>query len=699
MASGISTLSSGANRPKTGFLGNINELVLAGALLGLLVVLLVPLPTLILDMLLALNLSLTLIILLITLAAKQPLDFSVFPSILLISTLYRLALNVATTRLILLNGNAGIIVETFGKVVVGGNLVVGLVIFLILVVIQFVVITKGASRISEVAARFVLDALPGKQMAIDAEMNAGLINEQEARRRRESLVRETEFHGAMDGASKFVRGDAVAALVITFINMIGGILIGLSRGQPLLEATRTYSILTVGDGLISQIPGLIVATAAAMLVTKASSSTSLGDEIRDQVTASPRPLYVGAAILLGLGLMPGLPKVPFLALAAALAVGGRVLTQSSPAPTLTPAEAQAQAAVAPAPKPNWETAQEEFLQTDRVTLEIGARLIPVVDPRKGQSLLERISAARREMARKDGLWIPPIRIRDNLSLDTDGYRVLVCGRECGKGIIRPDQWLVIDPGSTGIPFRGEDTRDPAFGLPAKWISETERKRAELSGLTVVDAVSVMMTHLGEILRKNASELLGREDLKTLVDRLRESNPSLVDELIPAQLTMGSLHRILCLLLEERVPITNLARILESLAHHVPSTKDPLELVAKVRVDLRLILCDRFRDSHGRLQALLIDPRVELELRRALVERSSALDTTRLEKLASKVALEWKQAQARGQNPAILVEAALRRPVRQFLARSVPELGVLSYDEIPQEMAIQTVGMVRLEDLG
>ncbi len=686
-----------ASRAGGGLLGNVNEMILAVALLGLLVVLLVPLPPLVLDMLLALNLSFTLIIMLITLSAGQPLDFSVFPSILLLSTLYRLALNVATTRLILLNGNAGVIVETFGKVVVGGNLVVGLVIFLILIVIQFVVITKGASRISEVAARFVLDALPGKQMAIDAEMNAGLINEQEARRRREFLVRETEFHGAMDGASKFVRGDAVAALVITGINLVGGILIGLSNGMPLLQATRTYSILTVGDGLISQIPGLIVATAAAMLVTKASSSASLGDEIRDQVTSSPKPLMVGAAILFGLALMPGMPKVPFIALAAALALGGRLLTLPA-AKELPKTDAAAAATPAAPAKPNWESAQEEFVQNDRVTLEIGARLIPVVDPRKGQSLLDRISATRREMARKDGLWIPPIRIRDNLSLETDAYRVLVCGRECGKGIIRPDQWLVIDPGSGAIPFRGEDTRDPAFGLPAKWISESERKRAELSGLTVVDAVSVMMTHLGEILRKNASELLGREDLKSLVDRLRETTPSLVDELIPAQLTMGTLHRILCLLLDERVPITNLGRIMESLAHHVPATKDPLELVARVRVDLRTIVCDRFRDANGRLQALLIDPRVELDLRRALVERTANVDTSRLEKLAGRAALEWKQCQARGQNPAIIVEANLRRPLRQFLGRSVPELAVLSYEEIPHEMAVQTVGMIRLEDL-
>jgi flagellar biosynthesis protein FlhA len=683
-ANAVSVASPAAITPRS-------EVVLSAALLLLLVVLLVPLPSLILDLLLALNIGLTILLLLVTLSATQPLDFSTFPSLLLLMTLLRLGLNVATTRLILLHAHAGMIVQAFGQFVVGGNLVVGMVIFLILIVIQFVVITKGAGRISEVAARFTLDALPGKQMAIDAELNAGSINDAQARERRQHLMREAEFHGAMDGASKFVRGDAIAALIITAINLIGGIILGLTRGMDISRALRTYSVLSVGDGLVSQIPALIVATAAGILVTKATSQTNLGQEIGAQVTTNPRPLFVGAIIMLGLALAPGLPKLPFLALAGGLWFLAQRLLAAQRAPA-------APAAAPPAPKPPAEIPLEEFLQVDHTCVEVGARLIPLVDPKRGAGLLDRIGGLRRDLARRNGVWVPPIRVRDNIQLSQDTYRILINGREVARGQLRPDSWLAIDPGTARLPIDGEDAKDPAFGLPAKWIAANDRQRAELGGYTVVDAPSVLITHLGEVVRRHAQELLSREDVKNLVDKVRETSPTVVDELIPNLLTLATLHRVLSFLLEERVPISNLPRILESLAQHAQQTKDPLELSERIRTDLGRTICDRFRDEQGRFHALVLDPRVEVELRRALHEKTLALEPGRLEKLAAWLASEWRKASVRGQEVALLTDAALRRPLRQVLIRSLPDLAVIAYQEVPVELILEPVAMLKPENL-
>jgi flagellar biosynthesis protein FlhA len=680
-----------------------SELVLSLSMLGVLAVLLVPLPTVLLDLLLAFNLAITVLLLLITLSATRPLDFSVFPSLLLLMTLFRLALNVATTRLILLHGNqgehaAGYIVDTFGRFVVGGNLVVGLVVFLILVIIQFVVITKGASRISEVSARFTLDSLPGKQMAIDAELNTGVIDEKEARRRRELLMRETEFYGSMDGASKFVRGDAIAAVIITGINLVGGIVIAMMRGMPIAQAVNRYSILTVGDGLVSQIPALIVATASGMLVTKATTQSSLGQEISEQVTLNSRPLLVGAVIVLSLALVPGLPWYAFIPLAAALFLAGRRLAarQAKPAAAAQPGPGAAQPA-GTGPRPA-EIPLDDFLQVDRACVEIGARLIPLVDPKRGTGLIDRIGGLRRDLARKNGLWVPPIRVRDNIQLDAETYRILVGGREVARGRLRPERWLAIDPGNARVPVDGEATRDPAFGLPARWIAENDRQRAELGGFTVVDAPNVLVTHLGEVVRRHAHELLSREDLKTLVDKARETAPSVVDELIPNALTMGQVHRVLTLLLEERVPISNLTRILESLANHAPATKDPIELAERSRVDLGRAICDRFRDDQGRIHALVLDPRLELELRRATHEKTLVLDPARLEKLIVKLANEWRKATAKGQEVALLADVSLRRPLRHALARSLPDVAVVAYQEVPSDMLLEPAALVKPEDL-
>lgn len=678
-----------------------SELVLSAALLGVLVVLLVPLPPPLLDVLLALNLGLTILLLLVTLGATKALDFSVFPSLLLLMTLFRLALNVATTRLILLKGGAGHIVEAFGNFVVGGSLVVGLVIFLILIIIQFVVITKGAGRVSEVAARFTLDALPGKQVAIDAELNSGSIDEAEARRRRQLLLREAEFYGAMDGASKFVRGDAIAGLIITAINLVGGFVIGLTRNMSFTQAFRTYSILSIGDGLISQIPALIIATASGMLVTKATTQISLGEEIGAQITVNARPLFVGALILFGLSLAPGLPMLPFAGLAGLLYFGAQRLTAGdlrSDSSSKKSGSTPNQAAPASTGKPTTEMNLDDFLQTDRATVEVGARLIPLVDPRRSNSLLDRVAGLRRDLARKDGIWVPPVRLRDNIQLEADVYRILIGGREVARGQLRPERLLAIDPGKTHIKLEGEATKDPAFGLPARWIVENDRQRAELGGFTIVDAPSVLITHLGEIVRRHAHELFSREDLKLLLDKAREANPSVIDELLPNLLPMGTLHRVLCLLLEEHVPISNVPRILESLAHHAPTTKDPMELTERVRVDLGRVTCDRYRDAQGRLHAIVVDPRLEMELRRTPHDKTLSLDPGRLEKMIVFLMNEWRKATARGQDVALLTDASLRRPLRHAIQRGLPDLAVLAYQEVPGDLLLEPVALLRPEDL-
>lgn len=669
-----------------------SEVVPSLLIVGVLVVLLIPLPSFLIDMLLALNLGLTLLVLLITLNAKKPLDFSVFPGLLLLLTLFRLSLNVATTRQILVNAEAGFIVETFGRFVVAGSLVVGLVIFLILIIVQFVVITKGASRISEVSARFVLDALPGKQMAIDAELNSGAISDQEAIKKREQLMRETEFYGAMDGASKFVRGDAVAGIIITGINLLGGVIIGMMHDMPLSQAAQTYSVLSIGDGLVSQIPALIIATASGILVTKATSQASLGEEIGEQVTAQPRPLLVGAMIMGALALIPGLPKVPFLFLAAVLWYGGqRLLVPPDSEDASESEDSQApESASLPAELP-----PAEFLQMDRAAVELGAGLISLIEPRRGMGLVDHIATLRRDLARRHGLWVPPIRIRSDLSVPSNEYRIQVVGQEVARGVLAPGKWLAISPdGSSPSTLEGEPTNDPTFQLPALWITEANRQRAELSGHTVVDAPTVLMTHLGEIVKRHAHELLSREDLAKLVDQVRELSPSVVDELIPTQLTMGALHRIVCLLLEERVPITHLAKILESLSQHISYSKDSFSLADRCRVDLGRAICEPFRDSGGKIFVIALEPRLEMELRHSMQEGMILIDSARLEKLLVSIATEWKKAAAQGLNVALLTHVQLRRSLRQLIISTIPDLPVLAYEEIPRDLNPQPFALIQ-----
>ncbi|MBL8752592.1 MAG: FHIPEP family type III secretion protein, partial [Planctomycetes bacterium] len=530
---------------------------------GILAVMLVPLPPVLIDALLCVNITTSLLILMAVLGAGRPVEFSTFPSVLLFTALFRLSLNVSSSRLILLEGHAGDVIRSFGSFVVGGQPLVGIVVFLVLVVIQFIVITKGQNRISEVAARFALDAMPGKQMSIDADVSAGLITAEEAKKRRAALTAEMEFYGAMDGAGKFVRGDAVAGLIITGINIVGGLLMGmLYRNQTLGQAFSHYTILTIGDGLVAQIPALLVSTAAGILVTKGASEESLGQEMGDQLMASGRAMRLVAIVLVLVSLLPGMPTVLFTSIAAVLfTFSGSV--EGAKARAIAQKQ---QAAEQAEKKPEGEQAPvEELLAVDRLGVEIGYRLIGLVEPGRHGGLLDHIRSLRRQFAQALGLVVPPIRVRDNVQLDPNTYRILLGGQEIARGTLRAGQFLAMDPSGTAAPIAGVETVEPAFGLPARWIAESDKDRAELLGYTVIDAASVLITHLTEVLKKVSGELLSRDDVKALVDNLKKVTPAVVEELIPGQLTLGQVQRILAGLLKEGVPIRNLQTILEALA--------------------------------------------------------------------------------------------------------------------------------------
>lgn len=682
-----------SNTPAPLGINQRSELIFPLVVMAVLVVLIVPLPTALLDVLLTLNLSVTILLLLVTLGVSQPLELSVFPSALLLLTLGRLSLNVATTRLILGQADAGRIVETFGNFVVGGNLVVGLVVFLILVIIQFVVITKGATRISEVGARFVLDAMPGKQMAIDADLNAGAINDAEAKKRRSFLLQEAQFYGAMDGASKFVRGDAVAGMVITGINLIGGIVIGLMNGMPMIDALKVYSILTVGDGLVSQIPALIIATAAGILVTKSSNQLGLGSEIGTQFFTKRQPLQIGAGLLGLLAMAPGMPMIPFVIMSAALWYISRRL-----APDSTSSDKSAEPDRPTVPASPMEEHLSEFLETDRACVEIGRQLIPLVDPKRDLGLLQRISTVRKDLAKRCGLWIPLVRVRDSGQLGDEEYRVLIGGQEVGRGKIHIGQVLAIHPEGSRIPLQGREAKDPAFGLPAKWIAEIDRSQAELTGCTVVDAPGVLVTHLREVLKRHAGDLLSREDLTKLIDKAKETSAAVVDELIPNMLSMGTVHRVLSLLLQERVPITNLTRILESLAHNAPATKDAEELAERARIYLARAICDPFIDEQNRIHAIVFEPGLELELRRSQQDKKMAIPPDAFEALIVRLAGSLREAGQKGLEVALLVDSHLRRSLKSVLLRGLPDLTVIAFTEVPNDVLLEAEVIIRREEI-
>ena len=689
------------------------DLWLVGALFGTILVLILPVVPFLLDLLLTVSIAASLLVLLVILYLRQPADFTGFPTLLLFITLYRLALNVASTRLILLNGYAGHIIQAFGNFVVHGNYVVGMVVFLILVLINFIVITKGAGRIAEVAARFTLDALPGKQMAIDAELNAGLINEAEARERRHKLEEESDFYGAMDGASKFVRGDAIAAILITLINIVGGFAIGiLQKGMAMSDALHTYTILSIGDGLVSQIPALITSTAAGVLITRATAKNSLGHELGRQLLFYPRALTILAAMLAIMGLMPGLPMLPFLTLAAIIGLLSYSMHKPGGVPELAapaskpgagaavsragkaPAAAAASGATAEA-KPS--DPLESLLTLDTLQIELGLGLVSLADKGKGGDLLERVTGVRRNFAQEMGMLIPPIRLRDNLQLGTNEYRFLLKGNPIAQGQLMPNQWLAMNATNSRTPLKGIPTVEPVFQLPATWVSEVERKTAEAGGYTVVDAASVLVTHLAETVRRHCHEILTRQDVQTLLDNLKKTHPAVVNELVPGQLAVGQIQRVLQNLLAEGISIRNLAGILEKVGDCAVFTKNPDELSEFARRALGAQIVKPFQADNGQLRAITMDPKLEHQLaqgvRQAAGETALVVEPRLARHVLDALSKFVQQTLAGGQQPVILCAPQLRLAFRRFFEPTFSDLAVLSYAEVPARVQVQNEAVI------
>ncbi len=671
------------------------DLTLALGAVGILAIMILPIPPAGLDFLITLNITLSIVVLLVAMYALRPLEFSVFPSLLLLLTLYRLSLNVASTRLILLRGEEGIeaagkVIKTFGSFVVGGNYVVGLIIFFILIIINFVVITKGAGRIAEVAARFTLDAMPGKQMSIDADLNAGLITEEEARRRRQEIAAEADFYGAMDGASKFVRGDAIAGMIIVFVNIIGGLVIGvLQKKMSLGEAARTYTILTVGDGLVSQIPALIVSTAAGIIISRASAESNLGRDLSKQMLLHPKATAVAAAVLFALAFVPGFPKTFFFMLSLLSGAIAYVTTQAQEPPTEeAPAEEGPSEAVEP------------LLYVDLLELEIGYELIPLVDKEQGGELLDRIRAMRSQFAQELGIIVPPIHIRDNLRLKPSAYSILLKGMEVAKGELMMGYYLAMNPAGVTDEIEGIPTKEPAFGLPAVWIRPSEREKALSLGYTVVDPATVLITHLMEVIRGHAHELLSRQEVQRLLDALGQRYPRVVEELVPNLLPLGTVQKVLQNLLRERIPIKDLLTILETLADYAPYTKDPNILTEYVRQALSRTITHLYQ-SDGVIPVITLDRRVEETIAQA-VQRTEqgeffVLDPRFTEKLLDKLRDVVERVSLMGHQPVVMASPSIRRHFRKLIEHLLPMLPVISPNEILPEVKIKTVGVVSLDD--
>jgi flagellar biosynthesis protein FlhA len=675
------------------------ETVIAFAVLGVLAIMIVPVPAAVLDVLLALSIGLSLLMLLVALGLKRPLEFSVFPSLLLIVTLFRLALNVATTRLILLRGGegpdaAGHLIATFGRFAVGGSLAVGLVIFLILLVVNFAVITKGAGRVSEVAARFTLDAMPGKQMAIDADLAAGIIDDRQAKERRRDLERESEFFGAMDGASKFVRGDAVAGLAITAINIVGGLATGLLRDHlTLAQAVETYTLLTVGDGLVSQIPALLVSTGAGMVVTR-SAGTDLSTQMNAEILGSPRVLRTAAAVLCALGLLPGMPLFAFGGIAAALLVVSRRAAAAQQA-ALAPAKPKAEA------KPGGERLQD-LLAIEALELEVGYGLVPLIDVARGAELPGRVTALRKQLATDLGVVLPAVHLRDNLRLDPGAYRVLLRGMEIGRGAAHADRVMALDPAGHAPRVEGVPGKDPAFGLPAVWIAPADRPRAEAMGLTLVDAPSVITTHLAELLRRNAHDLLGRQEVQDLLGVVARDAPKLVEDTVPGTVSLGELVRVLRGLLREGVSVRDLRSVLEAVADAAPRSKDTGWLVEQSRRRLARQITARVAGEDGVVRALTLDRGTEDALRSSLGasdgEPALAPDVESARRLVASLEANAQRLATAGQPVVVLAPPDLRRPLFDFASRFVPDLWVVSARELVPGTTVHPAGTLNAAGL-
>ena len=682
------------------------DLWLILGLFGTVLLLIVPVPPMALDLFLAISIAISLLILLVILYLEDASDFTGFPTLLLCITLFRLALNVATTRLILLDGYAGHIIEAFGNFVVRGNYVVGLVIFLILVLINFIVITKGAGRIAEVAARFTLDAMPGKQMAIDAELSAGVINEEQARTRRRKVEQEADFYGAMDGASKFVRGDAIAAVLITVINIIGGFAIGIAqKGMTVTESLQRYTLLSIGDGLVSQIPALIVSMAAGMLVTRAASKNSLGQELGKQLLFYPRALMILTGMLAVFAFVPGLPMFPFLLLAIISGFIARELKKRLPltkaaggtAATSKDGKSVAGAAANAAAPGSAGEKLETLLNVDALQIELGYGIVNLADARKGGDLLERVTGVRRTFATEMGVVVPPIRLRDNLQIGANEYRFLLKGQVVAQGNLMPGYWLAMNATNSKVTLKGIPTVEPVFQLPATWITDVERKSAEAAGYTVVDAPSVMVTHLSETVRRNSHEILSRQDVQLLLDNLKQTHPTVVNELIPAQLTVGQVQRVLQNLLAEGISIRNLAGILEKVSDYAGVTKNPDELSEHARRALGPQLIKPFQSENGPLRAITLDPKLEQQIaqgvRQSPTEIALLLDPKLAQHVMTALSRHIQKFLADGQQPLVLCAPQIRLAFRRFFESTFADLSVLSYAEVPARVEIQSAAMV------
>ena len=656
----------------------------------------IPIPPVVLDILLAMNLGLAVLMLLSSLNVSKALDLAAFPSLLLIATLFRLGLNVSTSRLILSEGDAGEVIKAFGSFVIGGSLVVGLVVFFILVVIQFVVITNGATRVAEVAARFTLDAMPGKQMAIDADLNAGVIDDTEARRRRNEVTAEADFYGAMDGASKFVKGDAIAAIVITAVNLIGGLLIGVIQlKQPIGAAVENYSLLTVGDGLISQIPALLVSISSGLIITRAASADDLGSDVTSQFARQHRAIRTGGIAMMGFALAPGLPKVPFLVVGVGAYLLGRRLGKE--------AAALEQLALNPAPEslepedPNSPAELSRALRIEPLSLELAIDLVDLVDPAANGDLLDRVQALRRKLVEELGIVIPPVRTRDNLELELGTYVVRIHGVEVASGHAPAGRFLVIADDLEVFP--GPEVFEPVFGLPAKWIGAEHRASAEAMGATVVDRASVVTTHLAEIAREHAPELLSRQDVKALIELVREHDSAVVDDLTACGVSLAETQMVLHQLLAEQVPIRDLTRILEVISERARVTRDTELVVEAVRQSLGPTICSR-RAENGHLAVITLDPMVEQGLLGTLQRGETgsylALDPETAGRIGTALVNQLRAAEQHGHQPVLVCAPSLRPALRNFAARLIPHLPVLSYDELADHLTIDDLGAVTLE---
>jgi flagellar biosynthesis protein FlhA len=669
-------------------------------LVALLSMVILPLPPIMLDMLFSFNIALSLTIMLASIYVLKPLHFAAFPSILLIATLLRLALNVASTRIILLEGHtgtaaAGNVIEAFGEFVIGGNYTVGFVVFAILVIINFVVVTKGATRIAEVSARFTLDSMPGKQMAIDADLNSGLIDQDEARSRRDEVMQEADFYGSMDGASKFVRGDAVAGILILFINIIGGLVIGVAQHDlSFAEAGHNYTLLTIGDGLVAQIPSLLLAAATGLLVTRSTKEQDMGDQIMSQLFKNPKTLAVTSAIIGGMGLIPGMPNVPFLLLATAGGGGAWLMMQRQKAATAAETiQANAETAV---PREQRDLSWDDLNPVDPIGLEVGYRLIPLVDKNQGGQLMNRIKGIRKKISQELGFLIPPVHIRDNLDLAPTAYQITLFGVTFGEAEIHPERMMAINPGQVFGELEGIQGHDPAFGLDAVWIEPSQREQAQAQGYTVVDVDTVIATHLSKILQAHAHDLLGREEVQHILDNLSKSAPKLVEGLVPDVVPLGTVQKVLQNLLEENIPIRDIRTITEAISEQAARNPDPETITASTRMALSNSIVQHLNGTQADLPIITLDPEMEQLLLHALQatdDGSASLEPGLAENMHKNLQEAAQRQEMKGESSILVVQAGLRSWISRFIRHSIPGLNVLSYNEIPDDKQIKIVANV------